>query len=380
MSTNYQCNQLVRLRGLNNASYNGKLARVLFFPSAEVCCNGRYRVKFIDEVAPPLLQSVDVKPENMEHACQRCHKGGEKLMFCAKCKNARYCDRECQRIDWENHKELCRSCGFARDTSKNPLYLAAIRGAALSIMRKLVEEDGIDVNMTSNTTNRTALLGASAMGHLSIVQYLLQHGADLHKADNNGVSPLFVAAQGGYLPVVRLLVEQGANKDETDNSGNSPLFVAAQKGHLGVVRYLVEQGADKDKAASDGCNPLLVAAMRCHLPVLRYLLEQGADKDMPYNNSYGPLLLIAAKGHLEVVRLLVEHGTDVNRADSGSCLTPLHAAARYGHAEVLSYLMREGASLTARDSAGTLPIDCAANEEIRQLIRDEEKRRRENPK
>ena len=157
MSSSFQLGQLVRLKGLNNAAYNGKLAQIGPFPSAELCCNGRYRVELIDEVAPPLRQSVDVKPENMEHACKRCHKGGEKLLFCGKCKHVRYCDRECQRIDWERHKKECGSCGFDRDATKNPLMLAALCGD-LRLVQKLVEEDCIDVNMTSNITNSTALL------------------------------------------------------------------------------------------------------------------------------------------------------------------------------------------------------------------------------
>ena len=346
MSTNYQLGQLVRLKGLNNVSYNGKLARISYFPSSEVCCNGRYRVDLTDEAAPSNHQPVDVKPENMEHACQRCHKSGEKLMFCGKCKNARYCDRECQRIDWKSHKENCELCGLSRDTTKNPLYLAISEGD-LRLVRKLVEEDRIDVNMTSDTTNTTALQAAASFGHLPIVQYLLQHGADLHKTDNRGLTVLHGAAQNGHIAVVRYLVEQGADKEMDNNNGFSPLAIAAQSGHLGVVQYLLEQGADKDRAGNEGRVPLFIAA---------------------------------AGGHLAIVRLLVEQGVDVNRAANDGT-TPLHFAAYNGHAEVLSYLMSEGASLTARlVEYGNLPIDMTTNEEIKQLIRDEEKRRRrENP-
>ena len=57
-------------------------------------------------------------------------------------------------------------------------------------------------------------------------------------------------------------------------------------------------------------------------------------------------------------------------------MTPLHVAARTGNTKVITFLMRAGASLTARTSNGYLPIDCSDNEEIKQLIRDEENRRR----
>ena len=120
MSTTYQLDQLVRLQGLKNASYNGKLAIVRHFPSAELCCNGRYRVRLMEN----FNQYIDVKPENIQHACARCHKGGENLLYCGKCRNARYCDANCQRLDWLRHKDECLHCVSSRDASKNPLLLA----------------------------------------------------------------------------------------------------------------------------------------------------------------------------------------------------------------------------------------------------------------
>ena len=68
----------------------------------------------------------------------------------------------------------------------------------------------------------------------------------------------------------------------------------------------------------------------------------------------------------------------MNKASIGGW-TPLHAAAYNGHAEVLTCLMNWGASLTARLTAtGSSPIDVAANETIKQLIRDEEISRRDH--
>ena len=52
--------------------------------------------------------------------------------------------------------------------------------------------------------------------------------------------------------MVKYLVEHGADKDKAESDGVSPLYIAAQNGHLTVVQYLVEQGADKDRAENDG--------------------------------------------------------------------------------------------------------------------------------
>ena len=337
MSNNYLIDQLIRLKGLKNEAYNGKLARVDFFSSTtEVCHNGRYRVKLLDEEISPLQSFIDVKPENMEHACKRCHKGGENLLFCGKCRHSRYCDSECQRIDWETHKKECKLFGLSRDTSKNPLIIAIAR-EDLGRVRKLVQE-GADVDMTSNTTNVTALHYAATGGFFPICQYLLQHGADKEKTANNGSTPLYMAAQYGHLPVVQVLVEQGADKDKVNNEGASPLFIAAEKGYLPVVQFLVEQGADKDKANNSGTSPLFLAVQNAHLPVVQFLVEQGADINEASNSGTNSLFLAAQNGHLPVVKYLLEQGIDLNKVrNDGS--SPLFIAVQQGHLPVVQCLV-----------------------------------------
>ena len=65
-------------------------------------------------------------------------------------------------------------------------------------------------------------------------------------------TPLILAAHQGHLEVVQFLVESGANKDQgkTDD-GATPLLIAADRGHLEVVRFLVGSGANKDQGRTD---------------------------------------------------------------------------------------------------------------------------------
>ena len=67
-----------------------------------------------------------------------------------------------------------------------------------------------------------------------------------------GFSPIWIAAQYGHLVLVKYLVEHGADVNMAIFNGATAVSVAAEKGHVAVIRYLLEQGADKDKAKSGG--------------------------------------------------------------------------------------------------------------------------------
>ena len=94
------------------------------------------------------------------------------------------------------------------------------------------------------------------------------------------------------------------------------------------------------------------------------------------NDGSGPLYMATQNRHLPVVQYLLDQGADVNKSADGGT-TPLHAAAHFSHAEVVTCLMKWGASLNAKDD-GDLPIDMTDDEAIKQLIRDEEIRRRDH--
>ena len=61
------------------------------------------------------------------------------------------------------------------------------------------------------------------------------------------------AAFDGHLQVVEWLIEAGADFDiARPDNGITPLFFAAQEGHLNVVERLIAAGADVGKARMDG--------------------------------------------------------------------------------------------------------------------------------
>ena len=242
-----------------------------------------------------------------------------------------------------------------------------------------LDDDGSAYSEVEAEDLSPPLIAAAVAGDLNNVRSLLEQGVDKDETTNLGCTAMWHAACKGYVEIVRLLVEQGADKEKIYRGGKTLLFIAADKGHFDIVRILVEQGANKDlQSGKYDETPLFIASESGHLLIVQLLVEQGADMEKCDNQGRSPLYVACRDGHLHVARYLLEKGADRDKAcfDSNNNWTPLHIAASNDHLEITKLLMVYGADLNARVSNGQLlPIDVAHDEEIKQAIRDEPRRR-----
>ena len=263
--------------------------------------------------------------------------------------------------DWELH--LFFKDHYGKDKHKSlthdESFAKVCKDGHLDIVRAMVERTQVDLEARDDS-DRTPLHIAALKGHLPVVQYLCEQGADKEARSDGGRTPLHLAAYHGRLPVVQYLCEQGADKDARDYFDMTPLLWAARFGHLLVVQYLCEQGADKEAKTEDGSTPLHKAALEGYLPVVRYLCEQGANKEARGQDGQTPLHAAAYDGHVPVVKYLYEQGADKGaRTNADGFITPLHVAALNGHLPVVKYLCEQGADKEARSAIGMTPLHIA---------------------
>uniref|UniRef100_A0A4W6EL29 Poly [ADP-ribose] polymerase n=1 Tax=Lates calcarifer TaxID=8187 RepID=A0A4W6EL29_LATCA len=256
----------------------------------------------------------------------------------------------------------------------------------------------------------TPLHFAAGYNRLAVVQFLLQHGADVHAKDKGGLVPLHNACSYGHYEVAELLVLHGAVVNVADLWKFTPLHEAAAKGKYDICKLLLQHGADPTRKNRDGNTPLdLVkdadtdipgpaaghtgetlhaATPRCkdwsylnlfpcvcvcvtagynNLEVAEYLLQHGAEVNSQDKGGLIPLHNAASYGHVDVAALLIKYDACVNATDKWA-FTPLHEAAQKGRTQLCALLLAHGADPTHRNQEGQSPLDLVTADDVRALL------------
>ena len=179
----------------------------------------------------------------------------------------------------------------------------------------------------------------------------LRCGADIDARNDEGWTPLHMAAEFSGQAAVRVLLEAGADIEARDRIGWTPLHAASTPA---AVRVLLEAGADVEARDDEGWTPLHAALTPAEV---RLLLEAGADIEAQDVYGWTPLHVAAAFSDPGLVGVLLEAGADVE-ALSEDGQTPLDVAISAANSAVVDLLQEVAA--TATPEAAAAPATAAA--------------------
>jgi len=189
----------------------------------------------------------------------------------------------------------------------------------------------------------------------AVSQALRDDHSSVNTPDENGRTPLALAAAGGRKEIVEILLANGADVNARNDRQSSTLHFAASRGDTEIVSILLEHGADVNARAIGQATPLCWASSAGRKEAAEVLLAGGADVNAECIDLWTPLYRAAWSGNVDLVNLLLEHGAEVNmKCVAGR--TPLHNAVESGSEEVAGVLIERGAEIDTRDDLGKSPL------------------------
>lgn len=245
------------------------------------------------------------------------------------------------------------------------LHAVAAAGDVGALTRELNAGAKVDVVIAGTDVGRrgmTALMLAAQNGRADAVQLLLERGADVNRATDNGRTALMLAAGWGDLATIRAILARNPRIDARTDDGWTALMFAAARGRPEVVVELVRAGANVRERTRDGQTPLMRAAGSGDIEKVAPLLATAARDDINLVDHDGrSALRLAAEATqpgAQVVAALLEAGADANLADAEG-VTPLMQAAVQGDAERVQALLNAGARVDASDALDRSVMDWA---------------------
>ena len=254
-----------------------------------------------------------------------------------------------------------------------PPLVAAAESQDVTAAVKLIDQ-GADVNAASDN-GTTALLWAAHYGETDLVRRLLKAGAEADVRNQFDATPIGEAAVIGSAPIIEMLLKAGVKADTPDHEGQTPLMVVARTGALDAAKVLLKHGADVNaKESWGGQSALMWAASQSQPEMIKLLIKHGADvnahgadrdwqrrvtseprkKDM-YHGGFTPLIYAAREGCIPCVQALIDGKADLDLTDPQR-VTALNVALQNRHFDLAKILIDAGADINKWDFYGRTPL------------------------
>ncbi|MBU2061297.1 MAG: ankyrin repeat domain-containing protein [Bacteroidetes bacterium] len=255
-----------------------------------------------------------------------------------------------QKVKYTNNAVLFAAEGSRRETNKLDVYQYLINDLKLNAA-------------STNTDGQTALHFVSRKpNQIEIINFLLENGVPVDKADKEGNTALMAAATAKDAETLTLLLSKTQNVNTQNLKGQTALTRAVQSGTPQAVTVLLTKGASSEILDKDD-NNLGVYLIESYKPEsVRGKANTGTDNENPFTTKLNALqssglnLALAQKdgstlyhyavlkNDVQLLKGLANLKIDIN-AQNKNGLTALHKAALIASDDtIMKFLIEAGAN------------------------------------
>ena len=259
---------------------------------------------------------------------------------------------------------------IARDVHYNTPLNYAAQGGHTYVVKSLIDEFSCSPYI-KEFEGRTIFHQACYSGNFELVEML--YNLDPLFVDDNGDTPLHIAALAGRVEVANMLITKyKCPVDCRNNSKQTPLHHACFYGHLSVVRALAsEHKADLNAHDEHNTTPLYYAVLIGHTNVVKCLIDEfNCSPEIKGFEGKTTVHQACESGNVELVEmLLTKYNLDPLSVDDNGD-TPLHIAALAGREEVANMLITKyKCPVDCRNNSKRTPLHLACGKGHLSLVR-----------
>lgn len=120
---------------------------------------------------------------------------------------------------------------------------------------------------------------------------------------------IFTAIRNVDYVSVNVLLSDRINTDTVDQDGNTPLIVAAEVGNPRIVDIIISHKPDINKQNKEGDTALMIAAKTGQMEIVKKLVSHNAHILMRNKNGNTAITLASMYGNNKIVQFLKEMRT-----------------------------------------------------------------------
>jgi len=194
--------------------------------------------------------------------------------------------------------------------SVETLPLAVAEWGSLELIKAIEENGG---NIVPDAMQGRIAFVAARNKDCEVLDYLLNHGADVNHDNDFSYTPLILASLTNHVELVKRYIDRGDDLNTQDVDHETALSLAVEKDHPTIVALLRQHHAQVNKYPEMSEEAaMLQAAKDGALGSILNLYDYGISINIEDENGNTPIILATMAGHLGVVRTLYHLGADIN--------------------------------------------------------------------